>query len=396
MKKIKVLVYIYASDGCNLHRLILPHGKLEKLTDDIEITWGFPKEMKNVADKIDYIGKHDIFVFHRLLDVPIDEVKSKCPNTVIIADMDDYWELGSLHSCYSIYEAMDFTPKIKECVIKSDYITTTTPILAEKIKPFNSNVKILPNALSDVVPHPVDSDRIRIGLIGGSSHLNDVELLRGVVNSFSKDELSKMQFVLCGFDKGQIRCKNENGGIESMPMPWEDNAWTKMERILSDNYKMCSSGHFDFLQKHLPMDDEFNESYRRIWARDIWSYISCYDEIDILLVPLLDNEFNKYKSELKMVEASAMGKPVIVSDVNPYKLCAINAIEKGGAINPEGNCIMVNNQKGSKAWVKAIQRIIKDTELKEMITGNISKLVEGKYNLNTVTEERISFYKDIV
>ena len=43
------------------------------------------------------------------------------------------------------------------------------------------------------------SDRIRIGWLGGSSHLKDLEILGGVVSNFKKSGLiDKVQFVLCG------------------------------------------------------------------------------------------------------------------------------------------------------------------------------------------------------
>ena len=135
-----------------------------------------------------------------------------------------------------------------------------------------------------------------------------------------------------------------------------------------------------------------------MWTRDIWNYATLYDEIDVLLVPLVDNQFNACKSELKMIEASVKGKPIIVSDVNPYKLCAISAIEKGGGLNPEGNCILVNNQKGSKGWAKAITKMVRDKQLRDTITTNIAKLTAdgAKYNLYKVTDDRSEIYKKIL
>ena len=139
------------------------------------------------------------------------------------------------------------------------------------------------------------------------------------------------------------------------------------------------------------------EPYKRVWTKDIYHYMNSYNEIDVLLVPLLDNEFNACKSELKFVEAAAMGKPVICSDVNPYKICGINLFEKGGKINPDGNCIMVDNRKGAKAWVKAITKLYKDNGLRDMLVNNEQKLINetGVYNLDNVTRERMKLYETL-
>lgn len=82
----------------------------------------------------------------------------------------------------------------------------------------------------------------------------------------------------------------------------------------------------------------------------------------------------------------------LLSDVMPYTICGINLIGKGGEINPEGNCIMVNNNKGSRGWVKAITKLVKNPELMDILKSNISKLTEsGKYCLSDLTKDRITY-----
>ena len=86
----------------------------------------------------------------------------------------------------------------------ADYVTTTTPLFANEIKKFNKNVEVIPNAIdntvSQFIPKPVQSNKLRIGIICGSSHLHDIKLLENAIKQLSKETLSKIQFVLCGFD----------------------------------------------------------------------------------------------------------------------------------------------------------------------------------------------------
>ena len=394
----KILIYLTGENGCTLHRLVLPYAYINK--ELFEVHFGLEKDKLRDTEEI---GKYDAIVFHRMLPHGlIEEIKKNCSNTKIICDVDDSLELSSSHIMYQHYQTYNVTDEIKKHIKMSDYITTTTNILAEKVKPFNPNVYIFPNALiADGEFKPIDnpSSKLRFGIIGGCTHITDMQLLYGMVNQLPADVLDKVQFVLGGFDKGLIQIPTADGRIETRLMPWEDNSWTKMEKILTNDYKTISKEHKELLTQYIQgMDYTTDEAYRRIWTKDIWNYATIYDDIDVLLVPLVDNGFNKHKSELKMIEASVKNKACIVSDVYPYKICAINAIEKGGNINPEGNCIMVNNQKGSRGWAKAITRLVKDKELRDMIRINLHKLTEegAKYDIRKVSEDRSKFLEEIL
>ena len=389
----RIFINLNSPDGCTLHRLIIPYSEVIKQTDEFQFTWGYSKSDLTLQEKIDEIGKHDILLFHRLLpDGLLEGLKKQYPNVKVVMDVDDYWRLNDMHPAYWLYKSMNIPEKILYHLKNVDCVTCTTEYLAKKIKDFNKNVTVFPNALKaegQFKPNPIPSTKLRFGLIGGSSHVKDIELLEGVVNQLPKDILNQVQFVLCGFDKGIYHTPDG----KTAQMPWEENKWTDVERLLTNNYNTISSEHKDFLKKY-EWKLEFNsdEPYKRVWTKDIKEYATSYNEIDVLLVPLIGNDFTACKSELKLVEASVMNKAVIVSDVAPYTNCGINAIEKGGTINPNGNCIMINNNKGSKAWVKAIVKLVKDKELLDMIKNNLSKLTEsGKYCLTDLTKERIKY-----
>ena len=397
----KIFIYIDSVNGCTLHRLLLPYSEVKKQTDEFTITFGFGNKDLSLQEKLDIIKDNDIFIFHRLLpNGLLDNIKKQCPNTKLIIDLDDYWRLNDMHPSYQLYKEEQVADKIIYHIKNVDYVTCTTEYLANKIKPFNPNVIILPNALNpegQFEPHPSTSNKLRFGLTGGSSHNKDVQLLEGVVKQLSPDILNQIQFVLCGFDKGVYKVTDEKGNVELRDVPWHLNQWTDIEKMLTDNYRTVSPEHKEFLnQFNWKMEFNSDEPYKRLWTRDVLSYGTIYNEFDVLLVPLIGNDFTACKSELKLIEASVMNKPVIVSEVLPYTICGINAIEKGGTINPNGNCIMINNNKGSKAWVKAITKLVKDVELRNMIASNLSNLTKrGVYCLKDLTKERIKFLQSI-
>ena len=399
----KLLVYQGDESGCFLHRLLLPHEKMKELTSDFDITISNLEDFKTFEEKIAYIGTFDALVFHRLLPTGwMFNIKNQYPNIKTIMDMDDYWNLSQQHTAYSTYKIFNLSDSIKYHMAKSDLITCTTDILREKILPLNKNVVILPNSLvpeGQFEPHDNPSRRIRFGLIGGSSHKRDIEMLDGLIKMMPQDMLDKVQFVLCGFDKGLIRTVDNNNQVTGVQqMDWNEVCWTRFERILTDNYRTVSPEHEKFLKEfHVQYQYNDDEPYKRIWTKSIYRYMNSYDDIDILLAPLEDTEFNHCKSELKLIEASVKNKCAIVSDVYPYKICGINMFDYGGNLNEDGNCIMVNNRKGAKGWFKAIKKVVESPDLRDLMRKNLAKLTapEGEYNLETVTKRRIEEYKKL-
>lgn len=61
---------------------------------------------------------------------------------------------------------------------------------------------------------------------------------------------------------------------------------------------------------------------------EIADYPAAYAGLDVALVPLADNEFNRAKSWLKGIEAAALGVPFVASPTDPY--CELAALGAGG------------------------------------------------------------------
>lgn len=399
----KIFIHINSLDGCALHRLILPYQEILKQTDEFQISFGYskPTDTLTFEDRVREIADYDVLIFHRILPEGLfDAVKKANPSIITVIDMDDNWRLNDSHPSADIYKRENTSEKILYHIQNADYVTCTTEYLAKKIRPVNPNIYVFDNALNregQFVPQDIPSERLRFGIIGSSSHAKDIELLSGVVSQLPKDVLDKIQFVLCGFDRGFYRTYKPDGKIELAEMPYEEVMWHKAEVILSNNYSTITPEHRDFLLEHrYKVDYTTDEAYHRVWCRDVDSYAELYNQIDVLLVPLLENDFNVCKSELKLIEASVMGKAVIASEASPYKEIGINALERGGTINSEGNCILVNNNKKSKGWVKAITKLTNDNNLRNLITSNLSKLtVSGKFCLSDAVKPRIDFLRQL-
>lgn len=409
-KKINVLVVPSDSYGVGLYRSKRPHEKLQELYGDefdVEINMN-----PNWADFPSF-EKYDIIHFHKGLFN--DEGQKifhnalryfKEHNITTVMDIDDNWDVGQFHPLYLSNKSIKAPEKITTNFTLVDYVTTTTKIFANKIKKWNKNVYIFPNAIDpdeeQYQPIKYPSDRIRFGFVMGSSHERDMEQIKGLaeklVNAGLKD---KIQLVLCGYDlRGTITMVDKDGKPTGQrPIEPKESVWYRYEQNLTKDYSLISPEYKEFLQQFIPnsqypgVRDEF---YRREWTKDVNNFATHYRNIDVLLAPLDTNSFNEVKSELKFAEAGFTKTAIICTDYGPYTIGSRSLLKKGGEIDPEGNCILIDPLKAHKAWVKAIKKLVDNPELIKLLQNNMYEHVKDIYDINKVTERRAKWYKEII
>ena len=235
----------------------------------------------------------------------------------------------------------------------------------------------------------------------GSAHEKDMEQFKGVVNSLPADVKEKIQIVLCGYDlRGTVNLMNPDGTMAGQrPIKPTESVWFSYEKTCTDDYKVCSPAYKDFLLKFLkgvqwPMVED--EVYRREWTKDVSEFAKHYRNIDVLFAPLDCNGFNEVKSELKFIEAGFTKTAVIATDFGPYTIGSRNFFKKGGEIDPEGNCILIDPAKKHKGWRKAIIKLANNPEYIDMLATNMYNTVKDKYNIENVTKTRAEWYKSII
>lgn len=403
-KKIKILVIPSDKGGCGFFRSLQPHLFLkENYGDlfDIDIIYQIPNYVQ--LDK--FFIQYDIIHIHKVLDKNCELIRlMKFCGCRVIVDIDDHYDLGNDHP-------MSVTARLenwKEPIIKhlrlADMVTTTTEIFKKELLKHNKNVVVIPNAINpketQFIPKPTKSDRLRFGIICGSSHLEDIKLLNGMVSTLPKEILDKIQFVLCGFDTNGTRTYRDTktGQITSRPIEPKETCWYEYEKILTNNYSIVSQGHKDFLNKFIKGYEypNINEAYRRCWTKNINEYATHYNNIDVLLVPLKENNFNKVKSQLKVIEAGFFNKAIIAQNFGPYTIDLVPMIEKGGSINENGNALLVDSNKNHKQWAKYIIKLVNDRDMLEKLQKNLHDTVKDKYSLDEVSKIRVSAYIDLM
>lgn len=399
-KKIKMLVIPSDRTGVGKFRSVDPHVYIaEHYGDefDIDIVYNMPN-----GDLEAFLKQYDLIHIHKQLDKQckiIDMIKFL--GIPVILDIDDHFKLGNDHPMSITAKKERWHEPIINHLKKADYVTTTTPIFADVIKQYNKNVKVFPNAINPeekqyaVAKNP-RTDKLRVGIICGSSHLKDLELLNGIAMQVNKN---KVQFVLCGFDtRGTRTIYKDNGEVETRPIYPQESVWCDYEKIFTDNYRTISPEHKDFLMKYIAgVDDPFtNEPYRRMWTRHINDYATHYQNVDVLIAPLKENDFNKVKSELKEIECGFTHTAFIGQNFGAYTINLVPMIEKGGKINEEGTALLVEPSKNHKQWAKYINKLADDADMLKKLQNNLYNFVKDRYSLAEICKQRVEFYKSIV
>ena len=407
MAKINVLVV--PSDnigGVGFYRSTQPHIQLqEQFPDDFEVTIDMQPNFRNLPwfDKFQIVHIHKaLFQDMQGLYMFLDYAKQKGIKTIM--DIDDYWDLGMHHPQAASQRQYKIDKLITDNLSKFDYVTTTTPLFAKKIAKYNKNVFVFPNAINPederfkIEKKP--SKYLRIGLIMGSTHEYDVALLNNI-SSLPKDVLDKVQFVLCGFDlRGTIKTIDKSTGkVTQRPIQPKESVWYRYEKMVTDNYRIVDKDYKDFLElflNNVQYPNVENEHYKRCWTKDINHYYSHYNEIDVLLAPIEENDFNYVKSPLKVAECAFSHTAIVASNFGPYTLDLKNARGFGGTWDLEANALLVDETRNHKDWKKYVEILAKNPEYVKQLQDNLYRDVHEKYDLRNVTKDRAEFYKKIV
>ena len=406
MEKIKVLVVPSDRTGVSYFRSTIPHIKLEEYyPDDFYIDIDYEPKL----DDEEYLKQYDLIHYHRTLGdyEKIETVLKKCDELGIVTlmDIDDHWSPGPNHPAWEIIKNNELDKKIARNLHLSRNIITTTPIFSDEIKRLNKNIYVLPNAINpeekQYQNHTPKSDRIRIGWLGGSSHLKDLEILGGLASNFTRAGLlDKIQFVLCGFDlRGTMTTIDRDTGKEKQrKIKPKESVWYKYEQIFTDNYNIVSDKYKKFLLSFEEGEYENveNEPYRRVWTKPITSYASNYDMFDISIAPLKESIFNKVKSQLKVIEAGFHKKALIAQDFGPYTIDIKNIYQRGGTLDLNGNAILIPTNKNNKFWFKHLKRLVENPELIKTMGENLYNTVNGKYDMKAVCEQRKNIYINLI
>lgn len=272
---VKILALV-ADRGSNYHRVVVPLDLLDK--DKYEVTYLNEKFfIEKIVKDFNYIYIYGIQMTHCVyLSLWREKYGFK-----IIQDVDDYWVLPINHYLKERFEK--FKQKLFDQLILADIVLCSTPFLLERCLQFNVNCKLrenyIPIGYNQFKPelHLVKNRKIKVGICGSLSHLDDWFSIKNQLNRILGDEhlLENYEFIIAGY-------ANDN-------KPTKEK-WDKIATLFQGKAKLI---------KYLPVTE----------------YVNLYNELDIVLAPLEINDFNRSKSSLKILESSIKSTIVISGEL---------------------------------------------------------------------------------
>ena len=311
MKKNRKRLLMIPSDNAGIghFRNIWPAQQIRKdFSDEFEVEINNQPNLSN----LDYIKSFDIVHFHRHLGphegMPERFKEIRDSGTILIMDLDDYWNPPKTHPLYTAAMSEKLPEKITSTLKNVDYVSTTTNIFANYIKKHNPNVLVMVNAIDPEhrmwkEDHEKTNDKVRISWIGGSSHLNDLEAIRESMNILHHDNnlKGKYQMIMCGYDvRGQITEISPDGKQRrTRKIAPHETVWNRFEEIFTSNYACTDEKYLKWLKKckneSYPFEDLYEETFIRRWTLPLTQYGRHYNYCDVCLAPLAENTFNEVK-----------------------------------------------------------------------------------------------------
>jgi glycosyltransferase involved in cell wall biosynthesis len=402
MSKIKVLVLPSDRTGVGKFRSVDPHIFLQKQFGDefhVDIVYDPPYDPN-------YYKNYQIVHYHRNIGVDFEKgtelaIKLKDMGIVTICDIDDYWMPTKDHPIHDIIRVHKINQKIVASLREAKHITTTTSIFASEISKLHKSIFVLPNAINpnegQFTEPTLESDRLRIGWLGGSSHLSDIQLLNQSMSKLTKYK-DQVQYVLCGFDtRGTMTEVNaQTGEQKKRNIQAHETVWATYEKIFTQNFDIVSPEYKDYLLKYSdePYENELSEPYVRVWTKPVTAYARNYSKFDISLAPLKNHIFNRVKSQLKVIESGFYKKALVASSVGPYTIDLKHALQNGNFT--DGNALLVDENRNHSDWAKCLEKLIKNPNLVKDLGERLYETVKDRYDLNVVTKDRAELYRSLL
>lgn len=230
-------------------------------------------------------------------------------------------------------------PYIEDTMRRAHALVVSTPMLAQRLAPYNARVVVLPNLLdypSFYRPLPDNRRQVNIAVAGTSARAGDFMLIDAALRT------------ICDAYGSRIRIKF----IGAMPESWVGHANAEA----------------------VPFALEYGAYAARMKGL----------ELDIGLAPLADNPFNACKSAIKWMEFSALGMAGVYSHVPAYR--DVIAQGKTG--------LLVDNRP--EKWVTALRLLIDNPDFRREIALSAQLEVSRAHSLQRHAPRVLDTYRDLL
>jgi hypothetical protein len=323
--------------GCGFYRIVLPFDELGRHGHQVSYAAGEPKIPDGcqviVGQRFD---NPDVLKFWRRLRARV--------RTVYEID-DDIWHVPRANwLAFKTYNWDHSRDAVETAAAMADIVTVTTEPLAEILRKFNPEVRVVPNVIPGALldwkhddPNLIkvagkDARQVRIGWRGGASHALDVQMIATPVrNVLRKNPQSRLHVIGTDF--------RPTFGVDADYTDW------------------------------VPVKPDL-EFYKTLTG------------IDVGLAPLYGIEFDRSKSPIAAMEYAAFGIPTIASYSEAYRDFIVDG-KTGYLIRRKSD------------WAKRISELVNDHEAREAMGAAAKERVRA-WTVESEWPNWLNVYKELV
>lgn len=228
---------------------------------------------------------------------------------------------------------------LNEGIKLADLVTTTTEVLAQEYRRLNNNVVVIPNSIDPFYwrsPIKNTTGKVRIGLYGSVTSNHDYDSVIPAIEKLAKDP--RVQLVVWG-----------------LPEKRDDNKL--VQKLYKEEFKFWN--RFPIEWHPLVSIDKVHDKLRSLM-------------LDIMLIPRLDNYFNRCKSNVKFLEASMVESAVVAQGfedgLSPYQ----------DPQDAEHMRIVIDNSQ----WYQKIIELVENPDKRIEMGKRAREYVLDRYNIN--------------
>lgn len=212
----------------------------------------------------------------------------------VVLEFDDYLPNIPTRSVYRKRVSQGWVKQMRRAIEQVDWLVVSTPVLAQEYAEFHGDIRVAQNGLLPEWWGALEGSRRagkkpRVGWAGGISHTGDLAEIRSVVRELQ----GEVEWVFMGMKPDDVACEFHPGiAIDQYP--------AKLAAL----------------------------------------------NLDLAVAPLEMNQFNRSKSNLRLLELGACGVPVVCTDIDPY----------------QGDLPVTRVRNRHQDWVQAIREHLVDLD----------------------------------
>lgn len=236
---------------------------------------------------------------------------------------DNYFRMRAQEDLFKVVDGVSVTNEL----LKTQYIKDNPQL--------EGLIEIIPNSIDFDLFRPFakkDTGQIRIGWVTSSSHLNEIWIVRNVMKRIFEKYGNKVKFI-------------QQGDLDELKKVFTP------EQLEFHNFTDLGVYPLKFASLNL----------------------------DIGICPLVDDEFNRHKSQLKWSEYASMKVPAVCSDLPPYE-----CVEDG---------VTGYRAKDEDEFFNKLCLLIDSKELRERIGLNAYEKNKLDFNLEINAKKWVNFYE---